>query len=325
MSTQVDADVPTSTTVPGFSAWIRSGETGCVSTGSLRHHPRGDLNEAIELLSEAESPRQLIARVPMVLCRSGGFDRAMLSRVAAATWKPCAAHVVGDSDELIGASPTTGVVGMAIPLASSPMESTVFRRRRTLLVDRAAARGRMYAPLWELTRSRCYIVAPVLISGRAVGLLHADRHTSGQGLDARDVALAATFATLLDLVYGRLVALERLRAQQQVMTSALSEAADVVSRPQHLSLGRREGGAARSTRTAEHGPGRLTEREWEILGLMSTGATNSQIAAALIVSESTVKSHVKKILHKLPAANRAEAVYRYTSLVRTEGVLRDAI
>ena len=58
----------------------------------------------------------------------------------------------------------------------------------------------------------------------------------------------------------------------------------------------------------------LTSREWEILGLLATGATNGQIAAALVVSESTVKSHVKRILHKLPAANRAEAVYRYAQL-----------
>jgi DNA-binding NarL/FixJ family response regulator len=60
--------------------------------------------------------------------------------------------------------------------------------------------------------------------------------------------------------------------------------------------------------------GTLTSREWEILGLLATGANNSQIAAALVVSESTVKSHVKRILHKLPAANRAEAVYRYTQM-----------
>ena len=32
--------------------------------------------------------------------------------------------------------------------------------------------------------------------------------------------------------------------------------------------------------------------------MLATGATNGQIAAALFVSESTVKSHVKRILHK---------------------------
>ena len=60
--------------------------------------------------------------------------------------------------------------------------------------------------------------------------------------------------------------------------------------------------------------GGLTGREWEILRLLASGATNSQIASALVVSDNTVKSHIKRILRKLPAANRAEAVYRYTQL-----------
>ena len=55
----------------------------------------------------------------------------------------------------------------------------------------------------------------------------------------------------------------------------------------------------------------LTLREQQILTLLATGATNLQIAARLVVSESTVKSHVKRILRKLPAANRAEAVYMF--------------
>jgi DNA-binding NarL/FixJ family response regulator len=44
---------------------------------------------------------------------------------------------------------------------------------------------------------------------------------------------------------------------------------------------------------------------------MATGETNAGVAARLIISEGTVKSHVKHILRKLAAANRAEAVCRY--------------
>jgi DNA-binding NarL/FixJ family response regulator len=53
----------------------------------------------------------------------------------------------------------------------------------------------------------------------------------------------------------------------------------------------------------------LSARELEVLSLLSTGATNLQIAEELVVSESTVKWHVKRILRKLRAANRAEAAY----------------
>jgi RNA polymerase sigma factor (sigma-70 family) len=63
----------------------------------------------------------------------------------------------------------------------------------------------------------------------------------------------------------------------------------------------------------------LTAREREVLELMASGATNTQIAQELVVSEGTVKSHVKRILRKLRAANRAEAVSRYLHLIRRMG------
>ena len=52
----------------------------------------------------------------------------------------------------------------------------------------------------------------------------------------------------------------------------------------------------------------LTERELEVLALMVEGLSNTQIAAKLGVSSSTIKSHVSNILSKLGVASRTEAV-----------------
>ena len=52
----------------------------------------------------------------------------------------------------------------------------------------------------------------------------------------------------------------------------------------------------------------LTEREREVLTLMIEGLNNTQIAGRLIVSPSTIKSHVSNILSKLGVASRTEAV-----------------
>lgn len=52
----------------------------------------------------------------------------------------------------------------------------------------------------------------------------------------------------------------------------------------------------------------LTERELEVLTLMVDGLNNTQIAAKLSVSPSTIKSHVSNILSKLGVASRTEAV-----------------
>ncbi|HXF86282.1 MAG TPA: response regulator transcription factor [Anaerolineales bacterium] len=55
-----------------------------------------------------------------------------------------------------------------------------------------------------------------------------------------------------------------------------------------------------------HSP--LTERESEVLELLARGMANKQIAAALGISEHTVKFHVSSIYSKLNVTNRAEAV-----------------
>jgi len=57
---------------------------------------------------------------------------------------------------------------------------------------------------------------------------------------------------------------------------------------------------------SERGP--LTERESEVLGLLSKGLANKQIAFALGISEHTVKFHVSSIYTKLNVTNRTEAV-----------------
>jgi DNA-binding NarL/FixJ family response regulator len=56
----------------------------------------------------------------------------------------------------------------------------------------------------------------------------------------------------------------------------------------------------------EHGP--LTDRELEVLGLLSKGLANKQIAVELGISEHTVKFHVSSIYTKLNVTNRTEAV-----------------
>jgi transcriptional regulator EpsA len=58
----------------------------------------------------------------------------------------------------------------------------------------------------------------------------------------------------------------------------------------------------------------ITEREMEILGWVREGKSNQEIGDLLVISPLTVKNHVQKILRKLGASNRAQAVSKAISL-----------
>lgn len=62
----------------------------------------------------------------------------------------------------------------------------------------------------------------------------------------------------------------------------------------------------------------LTEREKEVLQLITNGSSNKEIAARLYISETTVKAHLRSILEKLHVRNRAQAA----AMAMAKGLIR---
>lgn len=65
---------------------------------------------------------------------------------------------------------------------------------------------------------------------------------------------------------------------------------------------------------ARTGAGRFSEREIQFLALLARGCRNGQIAAAMFVSEKTVRNCMTRLFAKLGVRNRAEAVQRARTL-----------
>jgi DNA-binding NarL/FixJ family response regulator len=95
---------------------------------------------------------------------------------------------------------------------------------------------------------------------------------------------------------------------------------------QHVAPMLRGAGGAASAQADPRALAELTPREKEVLVLMAYGASNTEIARQLFVSEATVKTHVGRVLSKTASRDRVQAVvlaYR-TGLVAPADLLRDA-
>jgi DNA-binding CsgD family transcriptional regulator len=101
----------------------------------------------------------------------------------------------------------------------------------------------------------------------------------------------------------------QLRVEDGVQAYALREQ-DLQELPRTASAApTSEGGGATQPPLVD-----LSEREVEVLALLASGRTNSEIARDLFVSAGTVKSHVNNIYRKLEVRNRAEAIARAREL-----------
>lgn len=273
----------------------------------------GTVRDALGRLREIESVAQMVDRATEEVCRTCGFDRAVLFRVQDA--EMIAESVCFPADPAWARALLADAQARPARLDHLLLETEMMRRRGPVLVRDPAHDPRTHKELVGLFRTTSYAAAPIMPEGRVIGFLHADLYGSGREVDEVDRDTLWAFAEGFGYALDRTILLERLRAQRDRVTQTLAATQAIMADLCDAEHDLTGVGGRRAAAPAAPGPGELagvlTRREIEVLSLMADGQTNGAIATRLVISGTTVKSHVKSILRKLQAANRAEAVARY--------------
>jgi LuxR family transcriptional regulator, regulator of acetate metabolism len=291
-----------------------------------RFEALAQIQAAIGELRETTSPREMLTRAPAVLCGGSRFERAILSLVKAGRMVAEAAHFAGD--ERGAAEVLDHLRANPVRLEHPLIETELLRRRRATIVVDADVHPRVDRQTARLMGWRSYVAAPLLVGTQVIGVIHADRGP-GEALDVLDRDVLWEFATGLAQAYESASLRRTLRDERDQMRQFLdwlrARSSELTDAPVTLTAGGRtalpapapppssSAGQGRDDRVVFQGL--LTRRELDVLRLLAEGATNRQVADALVISSGTVKFHVGSILRKLHAANRAEAVSRYLRLM----------
>jgi DNA-binding CsgD family transcriptional regulator len=283
------------------------------------------VHDAADRLAEAGPVSEIVDRAPAEACRALGLDRCVLSRIDDGGLVAEAIHCgegAGDAAQALSAL-QEAPVRLGYPL----LEAEMLRRRRAVVVDEPdgpeAAGRHAFSAVMDWGE---HIATPIVLEGRVIGFLHGDRVVSRTPLRDTERDGLWRFALAFADIFERAVLRRRLRIQRQELrqvaswadarTSELSDGAIDLAVERDAAAGdepARGGGGDAALRDL------LTRRELDVLEHMVRGETNADIARALVVSEGTVKFHVKNILRKLHASNRAEATSRYLRLSLRHG------
>lgn len=276
---------------------------------------------ASDRLSAARSTAAIRADAPRELVEACGFTRAMISAVRGSRWVPLRLHTRHDVDPRAAEFLAYVESDAEIPLANMLAETDVVRRRAAVLVDEHLVGTRAFKPIIEIARSPAYVVAPLLVAGRTIGFMHADRVGQQRPVDSDDRRCIQAFTAELAVVYAHASVSERLAERSRRALGELERAAesltlgdaatvDLPPAPNRAPAARPEppdGAVSREDRF-------LTAREYEVLEHVADGATNRVIAQRLSVSEDTVKTHMRGVLRKLRVTSRGAAVARYLEI-----------
>ena len=278
-------------------------------------------------LAEHSSAGEILAAAPAALGEIGDIRRVVLGQVRNGRLVVQRCFVRDDPQAALELE--AALVAKTIELRHPLVETEVMRRQRPVLVDAINEPRLIHPHLFATMQWDRFVVAPVVVAGTVIALLYAD-HASSEPIDHEGQTLVVRFTSELAKAYETAQLRRALRAERDAarrFASWLDYRSRELTTDGDERASRASPGLSTAAESVTHAsvPGKpilfsgvLTSRELEVLELLSSGHSNRGIAAELVLSPATVKSHVSRILSKLEVANRTEAVALY--LARQESL-----
>jgi DNA-binding CsgD family transcriptional regulator len=293
-----------------------------------------DLSRKVRSLSEIRNalsslrglrPAEMITAAPTVLSREFAFARTMISTVRGSLWLPQNLHIAESEAVDPQTQPFRSYVdGAHIQLADAPLETELVRKRCGAFVPTPEDDKRTFKEIVEVAGCFGYVAAPITVQGRAIGMLHADRPGRSGVVTMEHLEQLEAFAECLAVAFESAVLEEKAAQQRLEVDSLCGNVDELLSRSGGSPLWSMAGAMTAQRhdaylRSDQATSISLTAREREIMAHVATGATNGQIARCLVISEGTVKSHLKHIAKKLNTSSRAAAVAVYSGIAAGAG------
>lgn len=244
------------------------------------------------------------------LVSTAGFGRAVFSGVCEGALRPThGATATGD-----GVDPIEFAEDLRVEVAEDSAEHTCITTaggpRR---VESADADPRMA----KLLATNAYAVAPVMTSSSVSAVVHV-APAAPLAIDDDDLECLGAYQGAACAAFSRDVwsdiAIAHHTAVRRAAETIVEDASRVTA--DDFDIGAEVPSEVRTPPLA--GPAVnlqiencLTSRETEVMRLIAQGLTNAEIADRLFIGIETVKSHVKKVLRKIGAVNRSEAISLY--------------
>ena len=288
---------------------VRSSHRQAVNEERLHMLTSGQ--EVSTRLSPSVGVRALLERAATVMCDLPGLERFMVFRREGGVLQ-AVATVFADHDQWARDCQDFSA-HTRYDLGPKRPEALIVRRRSPAIVTDALNDPDAFQPIVQKMQAANYVGAPVIAFGEVVATIHGDAYFTDRPVDEIDRDVIASFAESLGSIVERAILIEQLQFQQRVAEQLAQSARGVLgglgSQAPLLELDEQATTAPWQSRSEAVSD--LTRREYEVLQLMTKGATNREIATTIFLSEETVKSHVKRILQKFGVANRGQAVATY--------------